>query len=75
MLDRITINPDICNGKPTIRNMRITAQSICEFLGKGDKIEDILNQFPMLEKEDIFACFEYAGQILSNNFYVKEYAN
>lgn len=55
-LDRITIDPDICNGKPIIRGMRITAATVLEFLAAGESIEEILRQYPMLEREDIQAC-------------------
>ncbi len=46
---RITINPDICNGKPTIRGQRITVQTVLEFLGAGDGEAEILEQYPSLE--------------------------
>ena len=57
---RITIDEKICNGKPTIRGKRITVQTILEFLSAGESIEEILNQYPTLEREDISACFEFA---------------
>lgn len=57
--NRITINPDICNGKPTFRGKRITVQSVLEFLAKGDTHEDILFQFPSLEPEDITAAIQF----------------
>ncbi|MEE8586637.1 MAG: DUF433 domain-containing protein [Acidobacteriota bacterium] len=59
-LERITINPDICNGKPTIRGKRITGQTILEFLSAGEAREEILRQYPSLEPEDIDACLEFA---------------
>jgi uncharacterized protein (DUF433 family) len=48
-LDRITVNPDQLDGKPCIRNMRISVQTILEFLGAGDSIEEILYQYPLLQ--------------------------
>ncbi|MDX2188352.1 MAG: DUF433 domain-containing protein [Bacteroidota bacterium] len=59
-LNRITVNPLICNGKPTIRNIRITVQTILEFLTNGDSIEDILKAYPVLEREDILSCISFA---------------
>jgi uncharacterized protein (DUF433 family) len=59
-LQRITIIPDICNGKPTIKGMRITVQTILQFLSAGDSTEDILQAYPFLEKEDIQACIAFA---------------
>ena len=61
LLERITIDPNICHGKPSIRGMRYTVDCILEYLAAGDSIEDILNEFPDLEHEDILACFAYAS--------------
>jgi len=58
LIDRITIDSNICNGKPTIRGKRITVQTILEFLSAGDTREDILKQYPTLEPEDIDACLK-----------------
>jgi len=58
--DRITINPEICHGKPTIRNTRYMVESILEYLAGGDTIETLLEEFPDLEREDILACLEFA---------------
>ena len=66
-LNKITINPDICNGKPTIRGMRITVKTIMEYLATGENIENILKTYPVLEKEDISAALQYASAILDKN--------
>ena len=55
LIDRITIVDGVCNGKPTIRGMRITAQTVLEFILAGDTDEDILEAYPFLEQEDINA--------------------
>jgi uncharacterized protein (DUF433 family) len=55
----ITIDPDVCNGKPTIRNKRITVQTILEFLSSGDSVEEILENYPTLTKEDVYACLKF----------------
>ncbi len=60
LLDRITLNPDIAHGKPAIRNKRYTVEDLLEYLAGGDSIEDLLNEFPDLEKEDLLACLQYA---------------
>ncbi|PWD97746.1 DUF433 domain-containing protein [Marinilabilia rubra] len=62
-LKRITINPEICNGKPIIRGMRITVSTILEYLAAGETTENILEAYPTLEKEDILACLEFAKKI------------
>jgi len=66
--DRITIDPDLCNGKPTIRGKRITVQSVLEFLSAGDSKEDILEAYPSLELEDIDACLKFASQLMENHY-------
>jgi uncharacterized protein (DUF433 family) len=60
LLDRITINPEIAHGKPTIRNKRYTVEGMLEYLAGGDSVEDLLKEFPDLEKEDLLACIQYA---------------
>ena len=61
--NRINTDPEICNGKPTIRGMRITVSTVLEFLAAGETIENILDAYPLLEKKDILACLEYAKRI------------
>jgi uncharacterized protein (DUF433 family) len=60
--DRITIDPEVCNGKPTIRGKRITVQTIMEFLLAGEDREEILHQCPSLQPEDIDACLAFVIQ-------------
>ena len=71
---RITIDPAKCNGKPTIRGKRIAAQTILEFLSAGDKPEDILDQYPSLEMEDIYACLKFASNLLGRHYTIREIA-
>ena len=63
MNERININPEICNGKPIIRGMRITVSTVLEYLAAGESVENILNAFPVLQPDDIKACLEYAQRI------------
>lgn len=65
LLHRITIDPEVCHGKPIIRGLRYTVEGIMEYLAGGDSIEDILQEFPDLEKEDILACLAYATASIS----------
>ncbi|MCX7924305.1 MAG: DUF433 domain-containing protein [Fimbriimonadales bacterium] len=62
-LSRITRDPDICHGKPVVRGLRYPVQSILELLASGMTPEQILADYPDLEREDIFACLEYAAQL------------
>jgi len=71
LLERITIDPNVCNGKPIIRGKRITVQTILEYLKAGETIEEILTQYPSLEREDISSCYEFAIMMASNNFEIK----
>ena len=68
--DRITIEPDVCNGKPVIRGTRISAQTVLEFLAAGDSVDDILEEYPDLKREDVQACLEYASKLLGNHYTV-----
>ena len=61
-IDRITIKPDVCRGEPTIRGMRITVSHVLEMLAGGMTSEQVLQDFPYLEKADIDACLEYAAR-------------
>jgi uncharacterized protein (DUF433 family) len=74
MESRITINPDICNGRPIITNTRISVQTIMEFLGTGDSIEEILEEYPSLQREDIYACIQFAAKLMGNHYEVRKIA-
>lgn len=62
---RITIKPEILVGKPTIRGMRISVANVLEMLAGGMSSQQILADFPYLEKEDIDACLQYAAKLAS----------
>ena len=72
--ERITIDEKICNGKPTIRGKRITVQTVLEFLSAGESIEEVLRQYPSLEREDIKACLEFATELMNRNYVIKSFA-
>lgn len=69
--DRITIDDKICGGKPTIRGKRITVQTIFDFLSSGSTEEEILKQYPFLEKDDITACLKFASEMMNRNYTIK----
>ncbi len=56
LLSRITINPDICHGKPTIRDMRYPVTLLLDLLSAGMTPQEIIEDYPSLEIEDIYAC-------------------
>ena len=64
-LDRITIDPEICLGQPTIRGMRITVSVILKMIASGMTTEEILKAYPELEKEDIVQAIKYAAWLSS----------
>ena len=62
-LERITIDPKVMHGKPSIRNMRFTATQRLELIAGGMSFQEILDDYPYIEKEDIQACLIYAARI------------
>jgi len=63
LLNRITIDPEQCHGRPCIRGMRIRVVDILEMLAGGIAAEEILQDFPDLEPDDIRACLAYAADL------------
>ena len=61
--ERITMNPEICHGKPTIRGLRYTVESILELLSSGMAVDEILADYEDLEREDILAALDFARQL------------
>lgn len=64
-LERITMNPEICHGKPCVRGMRWPVEVIIDLVGSGMSFDQILIDHPELEKEDIIASLHYAKLNLS----------
>ena len=71
LTDRITVDSNICNGKPTIRGKRISVQTVLEFLSAGDSKDEILRQYPTLESEDIDACLRFAADLMSHQYSIR----
>jgi uncharacterized protein (DUF433 family) len=70
LLERITIDPNICFGKPTIRGTRIWVSLILDFLANGMTTEEILAEYPHLELNDILAAIAYGAE-MSRERYVE----
>ncbi|HZJ36553.1 MAG TPA: DUF433 domain-containing protein [Gillisia sp.] len=64
LIDRITLDPEVCHGKPTIRGLRYPVENMLELLASGMTIEELLKDYPDLEKEDFLACIEYASKLV-----------
>ena len=65
-LDRITINPNVCLGQPTIRGMRITISVILKMLASGKSTQDVLKAYPELEPDDVRQAMQYAAWVVSD---------
>jgi uncharacterized protein (DUF433 family) len=63
LLERITMNPEICHGKPTLRNMRYPVTLILDLLSAGMTSEEIIEDYPALELQDIAACLLFASKL------------
>jgi uncharacterized protein (DUF433 family) len=66
LLERITLNAEVCKGKPTIRNMRFTVTQLLELLAAGMSHKEILEDYPYLEEDDIRACLLYAASMANS---------
>ncbi|RKU15081.1 hypothetical protein C6500_20520 [Candidatus Poribacteria bacterium] len=62
IVDRITFNPDQCGGRPCIRGMRIRVTDVLDLLANGLSFQEILDEMPDLESEDIVACLQFASR-------------
>jgi uncharacterized protein (DUF433 family) len=69
LLQRISIDPNICSGKPCIRGHRIWVSLILDLLAAGENIEEILDDYPGVTREDLLACIAY-GSEMSRERYV-----
>ena len=67
LLRRITANPDIFDGKPIIRGMRISVELILSLVAQGETWEAILEDYPDLERDDIRACLAYAHAVIAHD--------
>ena len=65
LLKRITVRPDIFGGKPIIRDMRIAVEHVLANLAAGETVEDLLENYPFLEPEDVRACLLFAHRSLA----------
>ena len=63
LLERISIDPEVCGGKPCIRGHRIWVSLILDFLASGMTVKEILEEYPQLTEEDICACVAYGSEM------------
>ena len=67
ILTRITADPAIFGGKPIVRGMRISVEFVLSLLAQGETADDILDDYPDLEADDIRACLAYAHAVVAND--------
>ena len=67
LLKRITARPDVFNGKPIIRDMRISVELVLSLLSQGAPYQELLDDYPELEEEDILACLAYAHAVIAGD--------
>ena len=65
MLDRIKVDPKVCEGKPTIRGLRITVDFVLKLLGDRYTAADIVREYPELEVEDVYQAAKYGSWLAS----------
>ncbi len=68
LLQRISIDPQVCFGKPCIRGHRIWVSLILDFLASGMTMEDLLEEYPSLQREDILACIAYGAEMARERY-------
>ena len=68
LLSRIAIDPNICSGKPCIKGHRIWVSLILDLLAAGETIEEILQAYPSINREDILACIAYGAEIARDSY-------
>jgi uncharacterized protein (DUF433 family) len=67
LLKRITLNPNVCFGKPTIRNKRYPVEIMLDLMSAGMTVDELLEDYPDLEKEDFQACLLFASKLMKVN--------
>ncbi|MEX2263695.1 MAG: DUF433 domain-containing protein [Bryobacteraceae bacterium] len=68
LLSRISVDPKICFGKPCVRGTRIWVSLLLDFLASGATIEEILEQYPQLKREDVLAAIAYGAEMSRERF-------
>jgi uncharacterized protein (DUF433 family) len=61
-LDRITTDPSVCHGKPTVRGLRYPVEMLLELLASGMAIDEVLSDYPDLERDDLLAALEFGAK-------------
>lgn len=65
--ERIAVDPQVCEGKPTVLGTRMTVEFVLKLVGNGYTADDIVREYPELEPADVYACATYGAWMVSNN--------
>ena len=68
LLERISVDPNVCFGKPCIRGTRIWVSLLLDFLASGASVEELLDQYPHLKREDVLAAIAYGAEMSRERF-------
>lgn len=66
LLARITVNPEVFGGKPIVRGHRLAVEHVLGMLAAGDTIDDLVREYPWLERDDVQACLVYARRVVGH---------
>ena len=73
-MKNIIVSSDIWNGQPVIEGTGITVQTVLEIMGAGDSVEEVLEEYPTLEREDVLACLRFSPGLMKHHFSLQEVA-
>ncbi len=68
LLERISVDPGVCFGKPCVRGHRIWVSLVLDLLAAGLSVEDVLKEYPQLSREDVLACLAYGAEMSRERF-------
>jgi len=66
--DAIEVHPDVCNGRPVVRGTRIAVESVLGMLAAGDSVDEVLQAYPTLTREQVLACLDHAARLMHNQY-------
>jgi len=66
LLGRITVDPDVFGGKPIVGGRRLAVEHVLGMLAAGDSVDDLLREYPWLERDDVQACLVYARRLVGH---------
>ena len=64
--ERISVDPLVCEGKPTVKGTRMTVEFVLKLMGNGYTADDVIREYPILELEDVYACATFGAWLASD---------